>query len=573
MECLASVDKTTLFSTPFIDPSHVTNAQLGFLFVVYMYVLLSASNLISDGSELLLFVPKLAGIVGSVVLPVLGAVPDGMMILFSGLGADPKTEVAVGVGALAGSTIMLLTAPWFLSIVAGRVEIENGDANYRASGVKDGVEWSKLRPGNRSLFETGVRVLPLISENARLMIGTAGLYMLVQIPASLAESSGQSELEQAATENKWAGIGCLLCAVSFVAYCIVQYKNANTGAAEAKTIDVTVRAIQNREVSLLAALGNFMQNSADAGDDNTRSLLGLSYPGHDKRLQEIVRPFFKMYDINGDHTIDFQEFTMLMHDLHMPQEKDELERLWHLFDLDGNGSMDFDEFAECCKRCAYDLTADGRRLSSLAQRRGSKTPVAPLADEEAAGEHASGSEDSEEEEDLPEDIADLPVEQQQREVLKRSFLTMGSGTLLVLLFSGPMVDVMSEIGKRLDISAFYVSFVLAPIASNSSELVASYNYAAKKTPKTITIALVQLEGAACMNNTFCLLIFYLLVFVRRLAWEFTAETVAIVVAELLVGMVAMSKKVHTVGAGLAVLWLYPISLLMVYYMENVLGWD
>ena len=33
--------------------------------------------MISDGSELLLLVPSLAGLVGSVVLPVLGAVPDG----------------------------------------------------------------------------------------------------------------------------------------------------------------------------------------------------------------------------------------------------------------------------------------------------------------------------------------------------------------------------------------------------------------------------------------------------------------------------------------------------------------
>ena len=36
-----------------------------------------ASNLIGEGSELLLLVPSMAGLVGGVVLPVLGAVPDG----------------------------------------------------------------------------------------------------------------------------------------------------------------------------------------------------------------------------------------------------------------------------------------------------------------------------------------------------------------------------------------------------------------------------------------------------------------------------------------------------------------
>ncbi len=72
----------------------------------------SASNMISDGSELLLLVPSLAGVVGSVVLPVLGAVPDGAIVLFSGMGDDAQEQLSVGVGALAGSTIMLLTIPW-----------------------------------------------------------------------------------------------------------------------------------------------------------------------------------------------------------------------------------------------------------------------------------------------------------------------------------------------------------------------------------------------------------------------------------------------------------------------------
>ena len=61
---------------------------------------------------------------GSVVLPILGAVPDGCIVLFSGLGPNAEEELAVGIGALAGSTIMLLTIPWCLSIIGGRVDID-----------------------------------------------------------------------------------------------------------------------------------------------------------------------------------------------------------------------------------------------------------------------------------------------------------------------------------------------------------------------------------------------------------------------------------------------------------------
>jgi len=58
-----------------------------------------------------------------VVLPVLGAVPDGAIVLFSGMGEDAVNQVVVGVGALAGSTIMLLTIPWILATFAGRVDL------------------------------------------------------------------------------------------------------------------------------------------------------------------------------------------------------------------------------------------------------------------------------------------------------------------------------------------------------------------------------------------------------------------------------------------------------------------
>ena len=101
----------------FIDLETVPQDSFGFIQVlflggVYGFILFKSSNLISDGSELLLLVPSLAGIVGSVVLPVLGAVPDGAIVLFSGMGPDAQKQLSVGVGALAGSTIMLLTLPW-----------------------------------------------------------------------------------------------------------------------------------------------------------------------------------------------------------------------------------------------------------------------------------------------------------------------------------------------------------------------------------------------------------------------------------------------------------------------------
>merc|ERR1719324_2090791 len=103
--------------------------QLLWATITYGYVLFLSADMIGDGAELLLLVPKYKDLVGSTVLPILGAVPDGMMVLFSGVGplAVAQENVAVGVGALAGSTIMLLTLPWILSVWGGLVDMdENG---------------------------------------------------------------------------------------------------------------------------------------------------------------------------------------------------------------------------------------------------------------------------------------------------------------------------------------------------------------------------------------------------------------------------------------------------------------
>ena len=81
----------------FVDVSSLPEGPTGFVQLLFLgstygYILCFASNMISDGSELLLLIPSMAGLIGSVVLPVLGAVPDGCMVLFSGLGPGAQGE-------------------------------------------------------------------------------------------------------------------------------------------------------------------------------------------------------------------------------------------------------------------------------------------------------------------------------------------------------------------------------------------------------------------------------------------------------------------------------------------------
>ena len=70
-------------------PESDTATGNAFLMAVFGYLLLQGANLIADGSELLLEVLD-PGIIGGLVLPILGALPDSAIIAMSGLGGTQE---------------------------------------------------------------------------------------------------------------------------------------------------------------------------------------------------------------------------------------------------------------------------------------------------------------------------------------------------------------------------------------------------------------------------------------------------------------------------------------------------
>jgi len=179
------------------------------------------------------------------------------------------------------------------------------------------------------------------------------------------------------------------------------------------------------------------------------------------------------------------------------------------------------------------------------------------------------NEDEEEEEfDLPQDIATLPKEERQAAILKSSLQMIVVGTIAVVLVSDPVCAVMSELGKRMSISPFFVSFVLAPIASNGSELVAAYTLASRKTVAKATAGVSTLIGAGTMNNTLCLGVFFALIFFRGLKWTFTAETISILVVEIVCALIGL-KTTQTMADGIIIASMFPLSIALVATLEAV----
>lgn len=174
-----------------------------FLTVTYGFLLLKGANLISDGSELLMEVLD-PGLIGGLVLPVLGALPDSAMIVMSGLGGtveQAKEQVAVGIGTLAGSTIMLLSVTWGGSLWLGRCDLDGR-----------GVAKDKVLTREMDFVKTGVTTDEATRFNAYIMIASALLYLSPQIPTFMGEDH----------DPFMAMVGGVLCLLALAAYCAYQ---------------------------------------------------------------------------------------------------------------------------------------------------------------------------------------------------------------------------------------------------------------------------------------------------------------------------------------------------------------
>jgi len=525
-------DAENIWGTPFIEPEGLNALQLLIITTIYAVVLYQASNLIANGSEFLVLVPAVSGIVGSIVLPILGAVPDGMMTLVSGLGPNAQESVGAGVGVLAGSTVMLLTFPWFIAVLYGRVPLnDNNEPVYsreKALPIEDRV----------GLFNSGIGLGPSIKKNTVVMLATSLIYLVIQIPAWGEDIPGEPLLIQVTHEHNTALIGAIISLVCFLGYLVMCFRDSKD-----KSTQLIIAGIQNNSVSLRAAL-----RFADTDKDK-------------EKLATIIRPFFSRYDQNKDGKLCREEFGMILNDLGESNLiKDEVNKMFRTTDTDSSNSISFEEFRDFL--ITYLTEPDRNEI--LKHRTDSV-----VCDEEE--EIAADNED----EEMPADIKSCPVEQQMCRLICRASWMMMLGTFVVLFVSDPFVDCLTEWGtqRRLGIPVFYISFIVAPFASNASELLSAYAYALKKTKSSITTSLSTLIGAGCMNNTFCLGIFFALIYCKGLAWQFTAETISIIVVQWLIGGLALFKTTHNLFIGYLILLCYPLCLFIVYFLENIVGWD
>jgi len=526
------------------------------------------------------------------VLPILGAVPDGAMVLFSCLGDNAVEQINVGVGALAGSTIMLITLPWFLSIMAGRVNIQNGVPNYKSKKRLDvnalvGSNAGVVERTSAHLFQTGVAAKEVIQTNGKIMMATSLVYLIIQIPAfiELAKTTKNgthtTPATQAHVEKKWVVVSIVACFVLFcvyLAYCVIQNnkdKHDENSVANLKEAAMHEKAIDLGHMSLGTMFAKELESLQFDSKGRKMSMSmkdGVPTAQTSLRLESFLRKKFLKYDNDGSGELETSELRVLFSDLGVAGDSHFKEFMSEM-DKDHSGQVSYTEFKEGLTVIIsnYNFQQNSPAASPSANiQEGVYEGSAGVDGNDNDGDD-DDDDDDEEDEEMPEEFADLPPKQQMRAIIRRSLYMMSVGTVVVLLVSDPTVDVLSDLGNRIGINTFIVSFLLAPMASNASELVAAFSYAKKKTASTMAVSLSTLEGAGIMNNTFTTAIFFIGIHLNpNIEWKFSAETIGIIGVQIIVGIFAQ-RKVMTFFHAFLVLSLYPLSLVVILLIKNHTG--
>jgi Ca2+/Na+ antiporter len=506
-----------------------------FLMCVYGGLLLYAAMMISDASDLMLQFMG-AGVIGALVLPVLGALPDSMIIIFSSIGGtreEAQEEVKIGLGTLAGSTIMLLTIAFGSCGILARTDMINGKPQNHLRKPPLGKV-----PGQSiwDLEKTGVVVENECKMQALLMCGTAALYLVIQVPA----------FTEPETDRMFALVGMILCILALLGYCVFQLKYPEM---------VEMKAEESRLIALEGlAEQALLKFSKEKLNDELISRDG-------KVNNSVLVRYFEIIDVDKSGDIDEKELEKLLTMLKIVPTKEKIEAMLKQFDSDGDGKINQQEFINGMTTWLIEDHQDQKKIEeSIQLMRDEDTYSTPMDEED---------EDEEEEEDEYKHITD-PAER-LRKLKMDSVLFLLGGILLSTVFSDPMVDSISNFSKASGISPFFVSFVVTPFASNASEFVSSLIQASRKHKKNITLTISQIFGAATMNNTMCLGIFLGLVYFRKLLWLFSAEVFSILIVTWIVGALGASRVVYKLWQIAATLLLYPAALVIVVLIQKWTG--
>ncbi|KAM3696726.1 hypothetical protein ACJW31_06G060300 [Castanea mollissima] len=529
-----------------------------FLMVVYGYLMYFAAMLLTDGSEH--FIEILGhGIVGGLVLPILGALPDAMLVIVSGIFGTTGTaqsQISIAMGMVAGSTVLLLTIIWGSCVVAGKCDLV------------DSVAQDAQDTKGFNLTESGVSTDIWTSYTAGMMFISVIPLLIVQILETLNSSLWRHIAVLIGL------IASLLLLVSYSTYKVLQPWIQNKKIDYVKHKHFILAFLRHLRRHALGRLlredgepdKGFIEKLFSAIDVNhdgqisaseLRALIvGIEFEEIDLDLDDAVNIIMNNFDTSGDSNIEKHEFvngistwlkktaarnpvseTKLLNDLHMVKIC----------------SVSYSYFQ--INRCLYEF------LEILTQKIKRERD---LLDVKGATSIQTGI--------LGGNVKVEGVKKSKRASIKAVLLLL-LGTIIAAAFADPLVDTIDNFADATSIPAFFISFIVLPLATSSRDTVSAIRLASQDKRHTASLSFSEIYGTVTIHNVLSIPVFLAVVYIRGLTWDFSSEVLVILIVSIVMGSLGSFRTHFPLWTSILAILLYPFSLALIYVLRYCYGWS
>ncbi|KAK6149986.1 hypothetical protein DH2020_017511 [Rehmannia glutinosa] len=491
-----------------------------FLIVVYEILLSLGGKYVAIGSDLFFQITG-PGLFGASLFQFLGTIPQIVLVLVSSLSGSleaAQQRATLGMGLVAGTTVMLLTLIWGTSVVLGSYDLSEAITTDKSESKKNTPKGY------------GIVTDAETSYTARIMLITLAPFLILLLARVFNSSSGRRVIILIAL------IVTVILLFAYVFYQIFQ------------------PWIQNRRFEYL------MNKYAK---DKLLRLLSRNGKPDTQKIQQL----FNKIDNNKNASVSALELRVLLLGVKMDDDDLSIERdvenILESFDTSGDGRITQDEFIRGMTKLAYDLsdqTPDRIKYSG-----GSSNSQVKKTHQ------YSNNISRDNYKKTPKVLANYKKNNSWLNYL-RAFFFVIIGTVMLCALAEPLIKSVVAFSQAANLSSFCVSYLAIPFAMNYGVAVQSIASARQKTQKSISLTLSALYGGVYMNNIVGLLVFLAPVYARNLSADVFAEVVVVVIICILMTLFTSVCTKFSRRMGYFVLLLYPISLALVYLLTSFLGW-
>ncbi|KAG2683891.1 hypothetical protein I3760_10G055100 [Carya illinoinensis] len=484
-----------------------------FMIITYEFLLSLAGRYVSSGSELF-FQMFGTGIFGATLFQILGTIPQVALVLAIGVTGSTstiETLATMGMGLLAGSTIMLLTLVWASVVSFGSYDLSQPSSNSS--------DEENVKPF--SLTGYGVSTDVETYYTARIMMASMIPFLILQLAKILNSTSG---------ERIVVLVSLIVTLVFLFVYC---------------TFQVFQPWIQNRRYEYLTR--SYVQINL---------LPSLLTAGGRPNLTAI-REFFQKIDKNRDNFISVSELRALILGIQIEVglNEDELEaKVMQEFDISGDDRINETEFVKgiskwlvLSRHPANEQDHDRPKFFNRSSKRSKQQSLLTQKQE--------------------------IITKTQRTLLNyvKAAVLLLVGTATSTLLGLPLMQTLQEFSSDVNIPSFLVTYVLVPLALNIRQALATIASAREKTEKAISLTFSEIYNGVFMNNMMGLVIFLSLVYIRDLSWDVSAEILVVLLICTAMGLFTSFRTKFPFWTSILAYLLYPLSLLIIYVLTEVVG--